>query len=199
MTEPSAGSLGSRVLGELQATDLAVYLAIAHTTTPTLDVAMKRLSRAADHSVLWLSIAGALAVVPGAPRRAAVLGVASIGVASATTNLVAKTVLPRARPDRKTAAVPAARQVRMPTSTSFPSGHAASAFAFASAVGEQAPALSLPIELLATAVAYSRVHTGVHYPGDTIVGASIGAASAALTTQLAQRYRPHGRFGDWTA
>jgi undecaprenyl-diphosphatase len=89
-TAPVPAPLGRRVLREVEATDLAVYRAIAATPTPTLDAALKRLSRAADHSVLWLSIAGALAVVPGAPRRAALLGVASIGVTSAAVNVVAK-------------------------------------------------------------------------------------------------------------
>jgi undecaprenyl-diphosphatase len=54
-------------------------------------------------------------------------------------------------------------------------------------VSGQLPWASLPLNLLASAVAYSRVHTGVHYPADTIIGASIGTASAALTTRLANR------------
>jgi undecaprenyl-diphosphatase len=130
--------------------------------------------------VLWLSIAGTLALVPGRPRRAALLGAASIGVASVSVNVIAKMLLRRQRPDRTTAAVPVARQVRMPHSTSFPSGHSASAFAFASAVGTQLPRLALPLQLLA----YSRVRTGVHYPTDTIVGASVGMASAAATASV---------------
>ena len=53
----------------------------------------------------------------------------------------------------------------MPESTSFPSGHAASAFAFAYAIGHHLPALAVPLRLLAAGVAYSRVHIGVRYPG----------------------------------
>jgi undecaprenyl-diphosphatase len=71
----------------------------------------------------------------------------------------------------------------MPTSKSFPSGHSASAFAFASAVGSALPPLSLPLHLVAAAVAYSRVHTGVHYPGDTVAGALLGTATAAVVRQ----------------
>jgi membrane-associated phospholipid phosphatase len=68
----------------------------------------------------------------------------------------------------------------MPSSTSFPSGHAASAFAFAYAVTRDLPGLAVPIGLLAGAVAYSRVHTGVHYPGDVVIGSILWASTAAM-------------------
>ena len=171
------------LLREVRATDLAVYRAVAATPTPTMDRGLRLLSRSANHSGLWLGIAVALAAIPGASRRAAFAGAASIGVASAVVNIGVKGVLPRARPDRVTAKVPLARQVRMPGSTSFPSGHAASAVAFATAVGDELPWLSLPLHLLAGAVAYSRVHTGVHYPADVAIGATIGAVCGSVTTR----------------
>jgi undecaprenyl-diphosphatase len=49
----------------------------------------------------------------------------------------------------------------MPGSASFPSGHSASSFAFATAVGDYLPPLVLPLRFLAGAVAYSLVHIGV--------------------------------------
>jgi undecaprenyl-diphosphatase len=64
----------------------------------------------------------------------------------------------------------------MPTSASFPSGHAASGFAFVEAVGEVVPGIAMPLRLLAAVVSYSRVHTGVHYPGDVIAGAPVGSS-----------------------
>jgi len=178
-------------LRELQALDVAVYRAIAATPTPSLDRGLRRLTHAADHSKLWAAVAASLAAVPGRPRRAAVHGLVSIGCASAVVNLAMKRTMPRRRPDAVGAAVPLPRTVRMPGSTSFPSGHSASAFAFASAVGAELPEVSLPLHLLAATVAYSRVHTGVHYPGDTIVGSVVGIAAAALapkvTAALARR------------
>ena len=66
----------------------------------------------------------------------------------------------------------------MPSSTAFPSGHSAAAFAFATGVGQVLPAAGVPLRALASLVAYSRVHTGVHYPGDVVVGALIGGAVA---------------------
>jgi hypothetical protein len=84
-------------------------------------------------------VAATLALRGGRPRRAALLGPASIGLASATVNIVAKRLLRRARPDQASVAVPADRTVRMPGSTSFPSGHSASAFAFATAGATSCP------------------------------------------------------------
>lgn len=170
-------------LRELAALDRAVYEAIAAVPTPSLDRALARLSDAADHSKLWIASAGILAAAGPRGRRAALVGLASVGVASAVSNIAVKLFVSRRRPDRAGASVPAERWVHMPTSRSFPSGHSASAFAFASAVGGAIPALSLPLHLAAAAVAYSRVHTGVHYPGDTIGGALVGATSATLVRQ----------------
>jgi undecaprenyl-diphosphatase len=179
MTEPVGA------LHEVRALDVAVYRAIAATPTPSLDRGLRRLTHAADHSKLWLVIAASLAAAPGRPRQAAYHGLVSIGCASAVVNIVMKRAIPRRRPDAVGAAVPLPRTVRMPSSTSFPSGHSASAFAFASAVGSELPAASLPLHLLAATVAYSRVHTGVHYPGDAIVGSLVGSASGALAPRLA--------------
>ena len=165
-------------LGELDQIDQAVYRAIAATPSPSLDLILSRLSSAADHSKLWFAVAAALALKPGRPRRAALLGVASIGLASATANLVGKGLLRRARPDRAGLNVPAGRKVKMPGSTSFPSGHSASAFAFATAVGDELPLAWLPLHAVAAAISYSRVHTGVHYPGDVLVGSLMGTGAA---------------------
>ena len=83
-------------LRQFAALDRAVYRAVASTPTPALDVAFRRLSRAADKSKLWLAIAAALAVVGGPTgRRAAARGVLSIGATSALVNLGVKSLWPR--------------------------------------------------------------------------------------------------------
>jgi membrane-associated phospholipid phosphatase len=176
--------------GELNRLDLAVYAAVAATPSPTLDRTFRRLSRAADHSKLWLATAAVLATAGGARgRRAAVDGLASTALTSAVVNLVLKPLGARRRPDRRTHQVPVTRQVRMPRTTSFPSGHAASAFAFATGVTAATPEAGIPLSAAAALVAYSRVHTGVHYPIDVIVGSVTGGALAPLAVTALERRR----------
>jgi membrane-associated phospholipid phosphatase len=173
------------LLSEAKAVDTAVYAAIAASETPTLDVAMRRLSRAADRSLIWFAAAAGLSLAGGrSGRRAARRGVAAIGVASGFANLVAKPLTTRRRPEREEAEQLSRRHVPMPRTSSFPSGHTASAFAFATAVGEVRPGLSVPLRALATVVGYSRVHTGVHYPADVLAGAFIGVTAAELAGRL---------------
>jgi len=177
----------AEVLHQLGAIDRAVYAAIAAVPAPALDREMRRLSSAANHSKLWLAIAATLALTGPAGRRAASRGVLAIGVTSAAVNLGVKSLSRRRRPDRVGAGVPGPRHVPMPSSSSFPSGHSAAAFAFAAAISRDCPWLAIAIQFLAGGVAYSRVHTGVHYPGDTVVGALIGAGAGQAVSSLADR------------
>ena len=188
--DPASETAPAGWWNEVNRLDLAVHAAIAATSTPTLDRAFRRLSRAADHSKLWLASAALLAATGGVSgRRAAVNGLASTGLTSAVVNLVLKPVGRRRRPDRDLHRVPLARQVEMPRSTSFPSGHSASAFAFATGVAATSPAAGIPLSALAALVAYSRVHTGVHYPVDAVVGSVTGGALAPLAVGALERCR----------
>jgi undecaprenyl-diphosphatase len=177
-------------LEDAERVDVAVYAAIARTPTPSLDRTMSRLARAADYSRLSLASAGVLALAGGPRgRRAASMGLASVGVTATIVNAVLKPLGRRRRPDRVAQEIPLARHVPMPVSSSLPSGHSASAFAFATGVGQVLPEAAAPLRLLAATVAYSRVHTGVHYPGDVVAGALIGAALAQATTHALDRRR----------
>jgi membrane-associated phospholipid phosphatase len=195
---PVSGAARQRAAGglrELGAVDRAVYSAVAATPTPLLDGPLRGLSNAANNSGLWLAIAAGLAAAGGRPgRRAAVRGTVAIGVTSALVNLAVKSVWARQRPDRAGAAVPRRRKVPMPASTSFPSGHAASGFAFAAAIGRDQPWLGLALRFLAGAVAYSRVHTGVHYPADVVAGSLIGESTGQAVAGLMDRLPSSRRF-----
>lgn len=155
--------------------DEELFAAIATAGSPRVDAGLRQLSSAANHSRLWMGTAVILAAVGGPDgRRAALRGMLAVGLTSAVVNLGFKRVVRRTRPPR--GLHDANRHVRMPASTSFPSGHAASAFAFAQGVAASMPWTGLLLRGVAATVAYSRVHAGVHYPLDVVAGSVVGAA-----------------------
>ena len=158
-------------LRRLGRVDRAAYRTVSEMSTPWLDTPLRLVSDFANFSKPWLTTAAVLAFVGGPRgRRAAASGVAAIAVTSFVVNQPMKLLGDRRRPDRQQVGVPEDRWVQMPESTSFPSGHSASA--------------------AASVVAFSRVYTGVHYPGDVLVGVAVGALLGRTTSKLAQRIRP---------
>jgi membrane-associated phospholipid phosphatase len=147
------------------------------TRSPVLDRTLVAITRAANYSRLWLVLAGALAVFDGGRgRRAAGRGLIAIAIAAGVANGPAKLLARRRRPFSRSH--PAL--IRTPRSTSFPSGHSAAASAFVTGACAEVPMLAPALVPLAGAVAYSRVHTGVHYPSDVAVGVGIGIGSGLL-------------------
>lgn len=145
-----------------------------------MDGGLKLLSTAANHSVLWCGVALILAARKGPARRGALRGLAAIAGASALTNVVAKPLFPRRRPAAELVAT-RRRLANPPSSSSFPSGHSASAAAFATAVAMEQPVAGLLVAPVAAAVSYSRVHTGVHWPSDVLAGAALGVGVGLAT------------------
>jgi undecaprenyl-diphosphatase len=136
-------------------------------------------TRAANRSAIWLAVSGLLAAVGGSRgRRAAEHGLVAIAVTSAIVNGPLKLIFRRARPNSRPPLIP------RPRTTSFPSGHAASAFAFASAVSREIPAAAVVLLPLASIVSYSRVYVGVHYPSDVVLGAAVGAGTGVMAHGL---------------
>ncbi|MEV6162923.1 phosphatase PAP2 family protein [Streptomyces sp. NPDC052052] len=195
-TAPSPSTLRSR----LHRLDLAVFRSLAHRNWPAAQPVLPRLSRSADHGLLWFATAAGLAVLGGnaRARRAALRGTASLALASAVINTLGKGAVRRERPLLDI--VPVMRQLkRQPFTTSFPSGHAASAAAFATGVALESKGWGAAVAPLALSVAASRVYTGVHYPSDVLAGAALGAGAAfalrGVVPTRGQLPAPGGRRG----
>jgi undecaprenyl-diphosphatase len=126
---------------------------------------------------LFMAVAGARDVTARARLPVALLTVAvAAGLASAAASGL-KLVFDRPRPPLGDDPVTAL--VALPSSASFPSGHAATAFGAAVALGLLVPWLRIPALAVAGLVAFSRVYLGVHYTSDVIAGGLLGAAIAA--------------------
>ena len=176
---------GRRRLADVNQWDCRITTRIGQWPLSPADPLLNALSRSANHSGLWFALGAGLAAGTRHQRRGALRGVIAIGGASLLANGVLKPLVPRRRPAADL--LPAYRSLaEPPTSSSFPSGHSASAAAFAVAVGLESPRTALVVAPLAAVVAYSRVHVGVHWTTDVAAGTALGAGVALAT----QRWLP---------
>lgn len=176
------------VVGQL---DAAVHAWITRRDVPQrLDAALVRLSSTADHSKLWMAASVAMVPMGQRGRKAALRGILSLAVSSGTANVIGKTVFGGPRPLANS--VPLARRLmKHPTSGSFPSGHSASAAAFATGATLEWPASGVILVPLAAAVCYSRIHVGAHWTSDVVGGAALGAG-IAIAGKLLLAGKPPG-------
>ena len=176
----------------IRALDLTVFDRVGRPSSARFDRSMVGLSSLADHAKLWAA-AGAVLVVTG-HGSAAARGLTSLSIASLSANLIGKRLVGGSRP--LLSGVPRRRRLRRPpTSASFPSGHSASAFAFAVGASLDDPGLAVVLLPMAVAVAYSRLHTGSHWLSDVAGGALLGTTVAAADAVLHRRRhaRSHAR------
>ncbi len=174
----------STLYARLHALDVSVFERVAAFHAPVLDRGLPPLSEAASYSRLWIAISLVLIAGGRRGRRGAIAALGAIAMTSAIANLAMKLTVRRARP---VSAVPEARWLPQPASSSFPSGHSASAAAFSGVIGREIPELWLPVNALAGTVAFSRVYTGVHYPGDVLAGWLLGKGVAGVTRGVLRR------------
>ncbi len=141
-----------------------------------------------DALMRWLTVAGAAGALWGAVAFAAFVftgfGFWNLALpwgAIASSWLLAegsKYLFNRGRPfiwDTQIAPL-----IKTPSSSSFPSGHSATAAAGAITLSFLYPAFALPLMLSGFLVVLSRVYLGVHYPFDVLAGVVIGTAAAAF-------------------
>jgi undecaprenyl-diphosphatase len=169
---------------QLLRVDLAIRTWIVFHRLPFLTGVMWGLSAIGRGGIVWLLIAAVLTAMNRLrPREWAQLALALV-VTSAMTDAVLQPVVGRERPFVRSLDVTVIGD--RPTSGSFPSGHAANAFAGAFVLSRfTAPALAWWV--LAGAIAYSRLYLGVHYPSDVAAGALVGIACAVTTLAMVRR------------
>jgi membrane-associated phospholipid phosphatase len=153
----------------VQGTDLRLLRAMrTRGHSPGIERAARLLGKAGNHGMVWFGLGVALAVFDASNREAwlicAALGPIAIGL-----NFVVKLIVRRPRPVLE--GLPPLGGV--PGSLSFPSAHATSSFAVATAMTRVEPWGALAF-LLAAALALGRPYLGVHYPSDVLVGAVLG-------------------------
>ncbi|MFI5046467.1 MAG: phosphatase PAP2 family protein [Acidimicrobiia bacterium] len=161
--------------------DLAIDDWVERVRGPALDPVFYGLSSAADHGLVWLGIGSLSAARRGDPSLALRLG-AAMGVESALTNGPVKLCFQRVRPESEAPHEPLPYGMHRPITSSFPSGHAASAFTAAVLLADSplAPAYFV----LAVGIAASRVYVRMHHTSDIVAGAALGIAFGTIARRV---------------
>jgi len=138
--------------------------------------------------LVWIVLAAIFAVWR---RRADVMWQTALAllVAAQIADQVIKPIAGRARPFTASSVVVIGDR---PHDSSFPSGHASTAFAGAFMLSGAVPEARIAWWALATLIGYSRIYLGVHFPLDIVGGALCGLACAWLVSFLLRSRRsPH--------
>jgi undecaprenyl-diphosphatase len=142
--------------------------------------------------LLWVVVAVAI----GLRRRSGALGTLMLALVVAVASFAAdsasfgvKDIFQRARPFE---AHPQIHPLYVVHSSSFPAGHAATAFAGAAVLAFVVPRLAWLLFLIAAAIGFSRVYVGVHYPTDVLGGAAVGVVVGAAVVLALRAARNRG-------
>jgi decaprenylphosphoryl-5-phosphoribose phosphatase len=139
-----------------------------HGHSPGIESAAKALGRAGNNGTVWVALGVALALLDP-ERRESWLICAALGPLAIVLNYGVKLLVRRPRPVLE--GLPPLGGA--PSSLSFPSAHAFSSFAVATAMMRVDPATAGAL-VVALALSLGRPYLGMHYPSDVLAGALLG-------------------------
>jgi undecaprenyl-diphosphatase len=134
---------------------------------------VRRFSKLGEHGLIWYGLGAAGALADGDRRGHWVRATAVVGGSDLISTSI-KLAIGRKRP----LVEDLPHLMATPTGLSFPSSHSSSSFAAARAYGTLLP--SAPLYAAASAMAFSRLYLGVHYPSDIAAGAALGSVLGTL-------------------
>jgi membrane-associated phospholipid phosphatase len=172
------------LLGALGAADQAVlrFLRTKAPHDPATEGAFKALGAVGEYAAVWVAV-GLAGGATDAPRRRRWLFGAATGPGAVVVNYAVKVAIGRERPlieDHPPLA-------RAPSKLSFPSAHATSSFAAATALGRVDPRIRVPLYALAAGICVSRPYLGMHYPSDVLAGVLLGTLIGGLVPGVGER------------
>jgi membrane-associated phospholipid phosphatase len=163
--------------------DQRALVGLGRLRRPPLTRLMLALTHAGDPKS-WVLAVVTLAASGRKGRRQALRLAAATGLAAGITQAL-KRVINRPRPSTGVAGYDVL--VENPDAFSFPSGHAAGAYAAATVLAGGGGLMSGALATYASGIALSRAYLGAHYPADVLAGAAIGAGSGLLVRWAANR------------
>lgn len=147
---------------------------------PVADRLFYGASAMGDHGLIWLILGALRGLRSEHDWHAAVRVGAGVGVESAVVNLGIKSLFRRKRPVWE---IERPLQLRQPRTSSFPSGHATSAFTAAALLSDQ-DRLKPLYYTIALIVAWSRVFVRIHHASDVVAGIIVGIGLGRLGRRL---------------
>jgi undecaprenyl-diphosphatase len=149
---------------------------------PPVERTAKALGASGEWGAVWVALSLAFAAVDP-PRRERWMRAAAVAPTAIAMNYLVKLSVRRRRP-RLRGLPPLAGA---PSELSFPSAHATSSLAAASALGRVSPGARGPLYGLAGAICLTRPYLGMHFPSDVAAGALLGVLLGALWPGLGDR------------
>jgi undecaprenyl-diphosphatase len=155
--------------------------------TEPADRLLYGLTELGDFGLVWLMLAFTRGLRSDADARAAVRLTAALGAESVLINGLVKSQFKRERPVVQD---PRPHKLRIPLTTSFPSGHSSSAMLAAMLLTQRS---SRPTKVaifgLGGLVAASRVHVRIHHASDVVGGLAVGLALGAVARRVFPLHR----------
>lgn len=161
--------------------------------TEPADRILYALTELGDFGLIWLLVGFARGLRSDADARAAWRLAAALGVESVLLNGVIKSRFKRERPVSQ---VERPHKMRIPLTTSFPSGHSSTAMVASLLLTQRTPRALKPLYFgLAAAVAASRIHVRIHHASDVVGGVAVGLTLGTVARRVWPLYpeRPAGR------
>lgn len=171
-----------RIARRVHVLDVKIFRAVSRMRRGALTPVMRLLTRAGTAGALWGVIAAAAFVLGGFYLPGLLVPWAAVA-GSWILAEASKYLFDRSRPHDSDIGI--APLVKTPSSSSFPSGHSATAAAGAISLSAAYPGLAPVFAAAGLAVMFSRIYLGVHYPSDVLAGAAIGVICAVLLAPLA--------------
>jgi len=151
-----------------------------HVVCSFLTPVMKIATTLGNGGIIWILLCLIL-MIPKSTRKIGITAALSLAIVSILNNLIIKNIVARPRPFTQ---ADIELLISAPKSWSFPSGHAASSFATATAVFLGDKKLGIAALIIAALIAFSRLYFFVHYPSDVLVGAIEGVFTAIVVAKI---------------
>ena len=163
----------------IQQLDLSILLFIQeHLRFAWMNGFWEFITHFGDGGIFWILLTLAL-MIPKKTRKAGIVAACSLLLGALITNVTLKPLVDRVRPyNYSDAIIPLGR---IPVEASFPSGHTCASFACALIYVRMLPKkYGVPLIVLATLIALSRLYLGVHFPTDVLGGFLAALFSSAV-------------------